>query len=49
MSGSEPQSEPKMVVESATKSYKTKTGFGHALDKASLEVREGEFISRIKI
>jgi NitT/TauT family transport system ATP-binding protein len=44
MSGSGPQAEPKMVVEGATKSYKTKSGFVHALDKVSLEVREGEFI-----
>jgi ABC-type glutathione transport system ATPase component len=49
MSGSGPQSESKMVVEGATKSYQTKSGFAHALDKVSLEVREGEFISTIKI
>jgi NitT/TauT family transport system ATP-binding protein len=44
MSGSGSQAEPKMVVEGATKSYKTKSGFVHALDKVSLEIREGEFI-----
>jgi hypothetical protein len=49
MSGSGPQSESKMVVEGATKSYKIKSGFVHALDKVSLEVREGDFISTIKI
>src|ERR1700686_5209376 len=37
-------SQPKMVVDSATKYYATRCGAVHALDKVSLEVREGEFL-----
>ena len=33
-----------MVVDSATKYYATRSGAVHALDKVSLEVREGEFL-----
>jgi NitT/TauT family transport system ATP-binding protein len=33
-----------MVVEAATKYYETRSGPLHALDKVSLEVREGEFL-----
>jgi NitT/TauT family transport system ATP-binding protein len=36
--------EPKMVVDAATKYYATRSGAVHALDKVSLEVREGEFL-----
>ena len=36
--------QPKMVVDAATKYYATRTGAVHALDKVSLEVREGEFL-----
>jgi NitT/TauT family transport system ATP-binding protein len=36
--------QPKMVVEVATKFYATRSGSLHALDKVSLEVREGEFL-----
>jgi NitT/TauT family transport system ATP-binding protein len=36
--------QPKMVVEAATKFYATRSGSLHALDKVSLEVREGEFL-----
>ena len=36
--------QPKMVVDAATKFYATRTGSVHALDKVSLEVREGEFL-----
>ena len=35
---------PKMVVDAATKFYATQSGSVHALDKVSLEVREGEFL-----
>ena len=35
---------PKMTVESATKFYATRSGSVHALDKVSLDVREGEFL-----
>jgi ABC-type glutathione transport system ATPase component len=38
------QSQPKMVVEAATKYYATQSGPVHALDNVSLEVREGEFL-----
>src|SRR5271166_6904026 len=38
------ESQPKMVVEAATKYYATRSGAVHALDKVSLEVREGEFL-----
>jgi NitT/TauT family transport system ATP-binding protein len=34
----------KMVVDKATKYYRTTTGTVHALDNISLEVREGEFL-----
>src|SRR5258707_4421400 len=34
----------KMLVESATKYYQTRTGSVHALDNVSLEVRDGEFL-----
>jgi NitT/TauT family transport system ATP-binding protein len=34
----------KMVVDQATKYYRTATGSVHALDSVSLEVREGEFL-----
>ena len=34
----------KMVVEAATKFYATRSGSVHALDKVSIEVREGEFL-----
>jgi NitT/TauT family transport system ATP-binding protein len=34
----------KMIVDRATKYYETTTGSVHALDKVSLEVREGEFL-----
>ena len=44
MNGSASRITAKMVVQGATKSYKTKSGFVHALDRVSLEVREGEFI-----
>jgi NitT/TauT family transport system ATP-binding protein len=37
-------SQPKMVVEGATKFYATQSGSVHALDNVSLEVREGEFL-----
>src|SRR5271168_1263812 len=37
-------SQPKMVVDSATKYYATRSGAVHALDKVTLEVREGEFL-----
>ena len=37
-------SQPKMVVEGATKFYATQSGPVHALDNVSLEVREGEFL-----
>jgi NitT/TauT family transport system ATP-binding protein len=33
-----------MVVENATKHYDTRSGVVHALEKVSLEVREGEFL-----
>ena len=33
-----------MVVDAATKYYATRSGSVHALDKVSLEVREGEFL-----
>jgi NitT/TauT family transport system ATP-binding protein len=33
-----------MVVDAATKFYATRSGLVHALDKVSLEVREGEFL-----
>ncbi|MBV9218971.1 MAG: ATP-binding cassette domain-containing protein, partial [Methylobacteriaceae bacterium] len=33
-----------MVIDSATKFYQTKTGAVHALDKVSIDVREGEFL-----
>ena len=33
-----------MVVEKATKLYATRSGAVHALEKVSLEVREGEFL-----
>jgi NitT/TauT family transport system ATP-binding protein len=33
-----------MVVDAATKYYSTRSGAVHALDKVSLEVREGEFL-----
>jgi len=36
--------QPKMVVDAATKYYATKSGSVHALDKVTLEVREGEFL-----
>jgi NitT/TauT family transport system ATP-binding protein len=36
--------QPKMVVEAATKFYATRSGSVHALDKVSIEVREGEFL-----
>ncbi len=36
--------QPKMFVDAATKFYATRTGSVHALDKVSLEVREGEFL-----
>jgi NitT/TauT family transport system ATP-binding protein len=36
--------QPKMVVDAATKFYATRTGSVHALDKVSIEVREGEFL-----
>src|SRR5579863_4632053 len=36
--------QPKMVVDAATKYYATRSGALHALDKVSLEVREGEFL-----
>ena len=41
-----PESNPeiKMVVESATKHYATKSGSVHALDSVNLDVRDGEFI-----
>src|SRR5215467_6786062 len=35
---------PKMVVDAATKFYATQSGSVHALDKVSLDVREGEFL-----
>jgi NitT/TauT family transport system ATP-binding protein len=35
---------PKMIVDQAAKYYHTRTGAVHALDKVSLEVREGEFL-----
>jgi NitT/TauT family transport system ATP-binding protein len=35
---------PKMVVDAATKFYATQSGSVHALDKVSIEVREGEFL-----
>jgi NitT/TauT family transport system ATP-binding protein len=34
----------KMVVDTATKFYQTRTGSVHALDDVSLELREGEFL-----
>ena len=37
-------SQPKMVVEGATKFYATQSGSVHALDNVSLEVRESEFL-----
>jgi NitT/TauT family transport system ATP-binding protein len=37
-------SQPKMVVEGATKYYETRSGAVHALDNISLQVREGEFL-----
>ncbi|HEY3622517.1 MAG TPA: ABC transporter ATP-binding protein [Roseiarcus sp.] len=37
-------SQPKMIVEGATKFYATQSGSVHALDNVSLEVREGEFL-----
>jgi NitT/TauT family transport system ATP-binding protein len=36
--------QPKMVVDAATKFYATQSGSVHALDKVSIEVREGEFL-----
>ena len=36
--------QPKMVVDAATKYYATRSGAVHALDKVSLDVREGEFL-----
>lgn len=36
--------QPKMVVDAASKFYRTGTGSVHALDRVSLEVREGEFL-----
>jgi len=35
---------PKLIVNSATKFYQTKTGAVHALDNVSVDVREGEFL-----
>jgi len=37
-------SQPKMLVEGATKFYATQSGMVHALENVSLEVREGEFL-----
>jgi NitT/TauT family transport system ATP-binding protein len=39
-----PKTEPKMAISSASKFYATRSGAVHALDKISLEVREGEFL-----
>ena len=39
-----PSGQPKMTVDAATKFYATRSGSVHALDKVSLEVREGEFL-----
>ena len=37
--------QPRLVVESATKYYETKTGRVHAIDDYSMSVGEGEFVS----
>ena len=34
----------KMAIREASKSYQTRSGAVHALDKVSLDVREGEFL-----
>jgi NitT/TauT family transport system ATP-binding protein len=44
MLGGGAETEPKMAINSATKFYATRSGAVHALDKVSLDVREGEFL-----
>ena len=39
-----PEARIKMTIRDATKFYKTRSGAVHALDKVSLDVREGEFL-----
>lgn len=36
--------QPKMIVDAATKYYATRSGSVHALDRVSIDVREGEFL-----